>query len=136
MIKALAHICILTKNLDETERFYCSGLGLTKKFNFIREGRVFGYYLQINDANFIEVFQADADSSAGEPPIKHFCLEVENIDTAIVTLRNRGIHVTDKKLGADHSWQAWLADPNGIRIELHQYTGKSSQVLGSDCVIE
>jgi hypothetical protein len=38
-------------------------------------------------------------------------------------------------MGHDQSWQAWLADPNGITIELHEYTDKSSQVLGSDCFL-
>jgi glyoxylase I family protein len=135
MIKAMAHICISTKNLNETENFYCSCLGLTKKFDFIRDGKVFGYYLQINKNNFIEVFQTDANSSEEEPQVKHFCLEVDNIDTTIEEIRKCGVDITDKKKGCDNSWQAWLADPNGIKIELHQYTEKSSQVVGSDCVI-
>lgn len=135
MIKALAHICISTKDLDETEKFYCSCLGLSKKFNFIRDGKVFGYYLQINANNFIEVFLDDANSSEKEPSIKHFCLEVDDIDKAIVEIRNCGIDVTDKEIGLDNSWQVWITDPNGVKIELHQYTAKSSQVVGSDCVI-
>lgn len=134
-IKAMAHICISTKDLQETEKFYCSCLGLSKKFNFIRDGKVFGYYLQINDDNFIEVFQADEDSSEKESQIKHFCLQVDDIDKTIEEIGNSGVSVTDKTMGDDNSWQAWLTDPNGIKIELHQYTNKSSQVVGSDCVI-
>ena len=38
-----------------------------------------------------------------------------------------GVTVTDKKLGSDNSWQAWLSDPDGNRIELHQYTAQSLQ---------
>jgi lactoylglutathione lyase/glyoxylase I family protein len=135
MIKALAHICISTNSLDETEKFYCSCLGLSKKFNFIRDGKVFGYYLQINESNFIEVFLADADSSEKEPQVTHFCLEVDDIDKTIEEIKNCGVSVTDKEMGLDNSWQAWITDPNGIKIELHQYTEKSSQVVGSDCVI-
>ena len=135
MIKALAHICISTNSLDETEKFYCSCLGLSKKFNFIRDGKVFGYYLQINESNFIEVFLADANSSEKEPQVRHFCLEVDDIDKTIEEIRNCGVSVTDKEMGLDNSWQAWITDPNGIEIELHQYTEKSSQVVGSDCVI-
>ena len=69
-----------TKNLNETEKFYCSCLGFSKKFNFIRKSKIFGFYLQINESNFIEVFQTDADSSESEPQVKHFCLEVDDID--------------------------------------------------------
>ena len=134
MIKAIAHICISAKDLDETEKFYCGGLGLSKKFNFIRDGKVFGYYLQINETNYIEVFQTDAISSEDQPRVKHFCLEVDDIDKAIETIRSRGIDISDKKMGCDN-WQAWLTDPNGIKIELHQYTDKSSQVVGTDCVV-
>ena len=136
MIKAIAHICISTKDLNKTEQFYCSCLGLSKKFNFIREGKVIGYYLQINESNFIEVFNTDTNSSEEEPQIKHFCLEVEDLDKAIEKIRECGVSITDKKMGADNSWQAWLADPNGVKIELHQYTDRSCQVVGSDCVIK
>ncbi len=30
-------------------------------------------------------------------------------------------------MGSDHSWQAWLSDPDGNRVELHQYTPESWQ---------
>jgi hypothetical protein len=36
--------------------------------------------------------------------------------------------VGEVKMGSDHSWQAWLADPDGNRIELHAYTPESNQV--------
>ena len=135
MIKAIAHICIGTKDLDETEKFYCSCLGLSKKFSYIRDGKPFGYYLQINENNFIEVFLTDTNSSEKEPQIKHFCLEVDNIDKTIEEIKNCGVSITDKKMGNDNSWQAWIIDPNGIKIELHQYTDKSRQVVGGDCVL-
>jgi len=136
MIKAMAHICVSTKDLDKTEKFYCSCLGLAKKFSFIRDGKVFGYYLQINEHNFIEFFQADAVSSEDKPKVMHFCLEVDDIDKAIKEIRNCGVSITDKKTGSDNSWQAWLTDPNGINIELHQYTDKSSQITGNDCIVK
>lgn len=135
MIKSIAHICISTKDLDETERFYCFCLGLTKKFNFIRNDNIAGYYLQINENNYIEVFHRDTLSSDEDPKIKHFCLEVEDIDKAIENIKKYDVDVTDKKIGCDNSWQAWLTDPNGIKIELHEYTDKSCQVTGSDCFI-
>ncbi len=136
MIKAIAHICISTKDLDKTETFYCSGLGLSRKFVFLRDGKVAGYYLQINENNYIEVFQTDTLSSEQEPQIKHFCLEVDDIDKTIEEIKKCGIDITDKKKGCDNSWQAWLTDPNGIKIELHEYTDISCQVVGSDCVID
>ncbi len=120
MIKAIAHICISTKDLDETERFYCSCLGLSKKFDFIRDGKVFGYYLQINDNNFIEVFQTDANSSEEEPQVKHFCLEVDDIDRTIeerslYSLRIRGTSITS--FPCKISWRSTRLKPGTLIVK-------------------
>jgi predicted enzyme related to lactoylglutathione lyase len=37
------------------------------------------------------------------------------------------LEITTPALGSDGSWQAWLADPDGNRIELHMYTPESKQ---------
>ena len=37
MIRQMAHICINTKDLDETGRFYFDALGLRKKFSFLKK---------------------------------------------------------------------------------------------------
>ena len=42
-------------------------------------------------------------------------------------IRAKGIAVTDPFLAMDESWQAWITDPDGNRIEIHQYTEKSWQ---------
>ena len=57
MIKCLAHICIEAVDLKKAQWFYCDVLGFTKKFDFIKDGAQFGFYLQINESNFIEVFK-------------------------------------------------------------------------------
>jgi predicted enzyme related to lactoylglutathione lyase len=54
-------------------------------------------------------------------------LEVDDLELTVAALRGRGVEVSNPKLGSDQSWQAWLADPDGNRIELHQYTPKSRQ---------
>ena len=51
-------------------------------------------------------------------------------------LRALGYEVTGEKLGADQSWQAWVTDPAGARVELHEYTERSSQTTGRDCVVD
>jgi hypothetical protein len=37
------------------------------------------------------------------------------------------VEVGDITLGSDGSYQAWLKDPDGNRIELHGYTADSLQ---------
>jgi len=67
--------------------------------------------------------------------IKHFCLEVDDIDDVAQKLTAAGYTVTEKTLGADQSWQAWTTDPSGVRIEFHEYTKDSSQLTGENCVL-
>ncbi len=61
MIKCLAHICIESDDLKKTEWFYCDVLGCTKKFEFIKDGAPFGFYLQISESNYIEVFKSGGE---------------------------------------------------------------------------
>lgn len=131
-MKRLAHVCIHATRLDETEKYYREALGLTKKFDFLKNGTVFGCYLHVGEGTYIEVFQADKNVGGR---IDHFALEVENMDAAIERVKAAGYEITEKKLGADHAWQAWTTDPNGVRIELHEYTPESSQLTGHDCVV-
>jgi predicted enzyme related to lactoylglutathione lyase len=53
---------------------------------------------------------------------------VDDIKQTVADIRGRGIEVGDIKLGSDQSYQAWITDPDGNRIELHQFTAESLQV--------
>jgi catechol 2,3-dioxygenase-like lactoylglutathione lyase family enzyme len=134
MIKRLAHICIHTNDLERTEAFYCKGLGMTRHFKFHRNEALFGFYLKAGNDSFIEVFKGEPVS--GEGQIKHVALEVDNIESVLADVAQAGFPVGEKKMGADLSWQAWLEDPNGVKIELHEYTAESSQLTGRDCVVD
>ena len=136
LIKQLAHACIDAADLKKTEHFYCTALGLTKKYRYIRNGKELGFYLDSGGNTFIEVFEQPILESNTQHPLKHFCLQVENIDEVVTTLRSYGFQVSDKRAGLDRTWQCLTCDPNGINIELHQYTAESSQLTGRDCVID
>ncbi len=133
MIKQLAHLCIHTQDLDETLRFYTGALGLKVVFEFERQGSLFGYYLGLGNQTFIEVFQGNPGEVGN---INHMALEVDDMDDLMARLRDHGIECEDKKLGADHSWQLWATDPNGVRIEFHQYTPESMQLVGGKCIVD
>ena len=132
MIRQLAHVCITASDLAEVERFYCDVLGLEVIFTFIRQGERHGFYLGCGGTTFIEVFKG---TPAGDGSIRHFCLEVDDIDAAIVRCERHGVSCKPRKQGADQSWQTWIDAPDGIRIELHHYTETSSQRTGADCVV-
>ena len=136
MIKRLAHVCIGATVLAESERFYVEKLGLRKAFSFMRGGRQIGFYLAAGETTFLEVFAQDEAPNLERPLLKHFCLEVEDLDATIAELEAAGVEASPKKWGADQAWQAWITDPSGVRIELMQYTGDSTQFSGEDVVLD
>ena len=136
MIKRLAHINIGTNDLEEAEHFYCEVLGLEKGFEFLKDGELYGFYVKTGDNTYIEIFIQGEAANLERPLLKHICLEVDDIDAAIETVRNRAWEITDKKFGGDKAWQAWITDPSGVRIELMQYTANSSQFTGEPCIVD
>ena len=72
----------------------------------------------------------------GQQLIQHMCLEVDNLDSVIEQVKARGWEISEKTMGGDHSWQTWITDPNGIKIEFHEYTENSLQKTGKDCVVD
>ena len=130
LFRRLAHVCIGATDLAETERFYVELLGMEKAFDFTRAGQRIGFYLNAGNNTFIEVFAEEEVVSAERTLIRHFCLEVAEMDAAIAALRRQGLDISEKKFGADGAWQAWITDPSGVRIELMQYSDDSSQFSG------
>lgn len=91
-------------------------------------------YLEVSPGNYLEFFQGTPKRHE-DNVIRHICLEVKSVDETVRRLRACGYEATDKKMGADNSWQAWTSDPDGTRIEFHEYTPASSQITGKDCVL-
>ena len=136
MIKALAHLCIFSKDLERSRDFYCDALGLKPHFNFHKDGKLFGFYLQLTPGQFVEVFKSDPAAEVKHQRIHHFCFEVDDIDAMRSALIQRGVEVTAKKLGCDQTWQFWCKDPDGTDMEFQQYTAKSSQLVKTDCIVD
>lgn len=127
LIKQVAHTCIFAHDLDATEAFYRDVLGVAKAFDFRRGEDWIGFYLDLGARSFIEVFRKADSSFAETNQINHICLETEDLDALLAHVRAQGVAISDKKLGVDGTWQAWLADPNGVKLEIFQYTADSLQ---------
>ncbi len=136
MIKALAHLCIFSKDLEHSRDFYCGALGLKPHFSFYKDGKLFGFYLQVAPGQFIEVFKTDPAAEIRSQRIHHFCLEVDDIDALRDLLIKHGVEVTPKKLACDQTWQCWCKDPDGTDVEFQQYTPKSSQFTRANCIVD
>lgn len=128
MITGLAHVCFTCRDLAASEAFYVETLGMRHAFDFVKDdGHRFGVYIHAGERTFIELFEGTLGERADGQAYRHLCLEVDDIEATVAELRGRGVEVSDPKLGSDQSWQAWLADPDGNRIELHGYTPESRQ---------
>ncbi len=136
MIKALGHICIHSKDLNRSREFYCGALGLKPHFDFLKDGELFGFYLQAAPNQFIEVFKTDPAAETHRQRIHHFCLEVDDIDALRGRLLQRGVEVTPKKMACDQTWQCWCQDPDGTDVEFQQYTPESSQFTRAHCIVD
>jgi len=135
-VKQVAHVCIFANDVEETRNFYKDVLGLDTVFNFLRDDKIFGFYLNVGGRTHIEVFQKGGTSFSETNQINHMCLEVENIDQAIDHIKALNIDITAKKFACDDTYQAWIKDPNGVKIELFEYTDKSAQFVGGDRVAD
>lgn len=132
MIKQLAHVCLIHPDLAKAEHFYCNILGMKKRFDFVRECKPAGFYLEAGNGTYIEVFQGVPD--AVKPGITHFCLETDSIDEVEKKFAASGYPLLKPKtMGRDGSWQCWAEDPAGIRFEFHEYTAASCQKTGKNC---
>jgi glyoxylase I family protein len=128
MITGIAHACFTTVNLDKSLEFYCKGLGIPIAFEFKdKNGVRFGVYLKVGRRTFLEIFRGELKPKAEWQSFGHICLEVENVQKEVEELRARGVEASDPLFGSDNSWQSWVTDPDGNRIELHAYNKDSWQ---------
>ena len=129
MITALAHVCYIVRDLEAALDFYVDKLGLELAFDFINEeGKRFGVYLKVGGRSFIELFTGALEASANRGSYQHLCLEVDDLPAMVEALRAKGVDASDPFFGSDNSWQSWITDPDGNRIELHCYTETSKQL--------
>ena len=138
MIRQVAHVCFFSDQVEAMINFYRDVLGLPVKFTLAADdGKTMGYYFDCGNSTFIEVFnQAQAVKQWGgqietlKPggPYRHLCFEVTGLEGLRQDLLARGLKVSPITLGIDHSYQAWITDPDGNAIELMEYTHQSLQL--------
>ncbi|MBR4461239.1 MAG: VOC family protein [Erysipelotrichaceae bacterium] len=152
---ALMHISFYTDHMEEMIDFYCHKLGLKQKVlvrNKSYKGRtdrpqmatlaendpedIFNVYIELTPGQFIELFPAKEGQTNdvawnSRLGYSHFSLTVDDIFETKRALEENGI-VPDSKpsKGPSETWQMWIHDPDGNKIEIMQYTERSYQVVG------
>jgi glyoxylase I family protein len=121
--RAVHHVSINVDDVEKALDFYVGTLGLVPRsdrpdFNFP------GAWLNAGDQQ-VHLIGGQTPANLGQ----HFAILVDDIDVAIGDLRQRGVEVTDSiPVGANY--QAFLADPAGNNIELHQVGNVSGSPQG------
>lgn len=151
----IMHVSFFTDQMDAMRDFYENKLGLKAKM-IVRyeaykdkEGHPWAkaakerpldiclIYIEIANGQFIELFPK-ADGQKEHPEYNqhlgysHFSLTVDDIFKARDELIAAGIDIDiEPKIGNSHTWQMWIHDPDGNRIEMMQYTDESFQITGN-----
>ena len=132
-ITSLGHVAINVKDLDKSLDFYTRIMEFPEMMRLNKpDGSVWLVYLRITDDQFLELFPgADEDhapKSWQNNGLTHLCLTVSDIDQVVKRLSDKGVKfIVALKDGADGNRQAWVADPDGNRIELMQMMPNSMQ---------
>ena len=133
MITGIAHNAVTVRDMDESLKFYTGALGFRKAFdiNHYETGAPWIVYLNVCPGQFIELFYGgEVDNPWNDRLIgfNHFCFAVDDIRAAVERVRSTGWPIdVEPQQGSDGNWQAWVTDPNGIRIELMQIMPDSPQ---------
>jgi catechol 2,3-dioxygenase-like lactoylglutathione lyase family enzyme len=110
---AVHHVSINVDDVEGAMRFYTEVLGLVA-----RDDRPdFGFGGAWLDAGGQQVHLIEAPPPPGLG--QHFALLIDDLDTTVAELRGRGLEVSDPA-PVGTSRQAFVADPCGNLVELHQ----------------
>ena len=153
--KSIMHVSFFTDNMDKIRDFYENKLGFKAKM-IIRykmyKGMNRGYfsemaktnpediailYIEVAPNQFIEFFP----KREGQLPHRkewnenvdysHYAILVDDIFAAKDELLKAGVELdTDIRKGPTETYQFWISDPDGNKLEIMQFTENSLQVKG------
>lgn len=131
----LAHPAFACHDVDATLAFY-EKLGITESFRLLHDdGSLMLIYLHIAGDRFLEVFPNGPapEERPGKQSFMHICLMVDDLETYVEDIRAKGVRIDiEPKMGLDFNMQAWIADPDGNKIELMHISPESPQVAIRD----
>ena len=107
------HVSVNVNDVEEALSFYVDVLGLSQRADRPNFG-FGGAWLDVGSQQ-IHLIEAPPPDDRGQ----HLALQVDDLDSAIGELRSRSVEVSDPS-PVGTSRQAFLHDPSGNRIELHE----------------
>ncbi|GHV90747.1 lactoylglutathione lyase [Spirochaetia bacterium] len=133
MVTGIAHLAITVKDMEKSLDFYTRILGFKKAFEMPNRstGEPWIVYLHIKKNQFLELFyhgERDNPWDASLRGFNHICLEIDDIQGMVKHIEDSGWKIDQAlKQGGDKNLQAWISDPDGVRIELMQISPESPQ---------
>lgn len=126
----MEHFLVLSDDIEQTRRFYCEALGmrvgLRPKLSFA------GYWLYVDDVPCVHVaewngYRAYAEQvgipmstrGPGTGPVDHIAFNGLDYGGTRETLKRLGIAYSENRLDDIGLTQMFVADPNGLTIELN-----------------
>jgi len=129
-LRKLEHFLVLTDDIEKTKDFYCDALGL--KVGFRPELEFPGYWVYLDDVPAVHIADHEAyivwtkevgiPISSGPPgtgALDHIAFNAENFDAVRGDLEAKGYTLSHNILPEIRLKQIFLADPNGLGIELN-----------------
>ena len=125
MIKQIAHICFGCRDLLKSIEFYSSLFGFEIVHEYRNENNVlYGVFLSCGGNTYLELFN-DQESIAKGGLFRHVCFEVTDLNLLIQKFSSLNISFEKKRGRSDKTLQAFIFDPDGNKIEFHQYDKRS-----------
>jgi lactoylglutathione lyase len=132
-ITGIAHIAITVKDMEKSLDFYTRALGFKKAFSIPepKTGEPWIEYLFVGNGQFVELFYGGKKDNPWSGELRgfnHICLQVDDIHGVVERVKKEGVEIKASPMqGSDFNWQAWVEDPDGIRVEFMQIDEKSPQ---------
>ena len=130
-LTGIGHVAIRARDLDALLAFYTGKLDFREMFRLNHDdGSLMLVYVRVTEDQFLEFFPngrgvAPPASNVG---YNHLCLTVADIEATLRDLEARGVPLSHGlQTGRDGNRQAWIADPEGNRIELMEMAPDSKQ---------
>jgi len=121
MLLSLGHVTVHSADFERTERFYCGLLGM-------RRGprpaiAVPGHWFYVGSEAVLHVLprlaEATQDARHGaEGIIDHFALNADDRAALEQRFLAAGVPFEGRRLADSDTWQIFLTDPDGARVEL------------------
>ena len=126
MLKKIHHIAIICSNYEKSKQFYTEVLGLSiVKETYRAERQSYKLDLALGNVYQIELFSFPTPPLRPSRPeargLRHLAFEVENLDLAVRTLKEKGIDIEPIRIDEITGKRfTFFADPDDLPLELYE----------------